>query len=301
MAKPVLPIFLSLFVVFAPATRAAEESCQITTANKIYHFGSESAGQPAPFHQSTCPHEVNQAFSELIFNGNGSLRAERIQQLLQTSYQGAVNIQPTSLNVFNLSNDLKTQFNLEANFHFRQLSSLDRRPLLFDEDAWVEFNCTSCQRTGEHTIQLTVRNSSSNQTTNRFVKGFVRAETAALVARSNLRVTNQGASGMEFELTTIETDRPENLFTDLSKLPFYRLNRPLNQGAPLQFSDLTPAPLVQPGTPAQVILNNGGLSLKTSAQPLRAGRYGETIQLRHPTTQKTLSGRVIDFNKVEVN
>lgn len=279
----------------------ADDSCAIETGHKVFHLGSQSSGQPLPFLHSNCPESVNRAFTELVLNGNGTLRAQQLVSLIEADHQKNLTITPELIMVTHLPEKLKRHFSLASNYNFRELSFLDRSPLLLGEGEWLEFSCGNCTQTGEHNIQLTIRNNESRNTQTRYVKTKVMARTSALVASSNLRVSNENASLRDFTIEEVETLRPENLFMDTSKLAFYRLNRPLNRGDQLQHHDLTPATLVQPGTTVQVILKSGNLSLKTTANPMRPGRFGESVQLRHPTTNKTITGKVIDFNKVEVN
>lgn len=277
-----------------------QETCFIETRSKIYHLGPDTKEQPLPYLKSTCSEEINRNFVGLIMNSSGVISAEALATQFQDSDFQHVKIKPDRVNVFNLKNVLKNSFALGDTLTFNQIKISDQSPLLFDENEWIEFSCPQCQTTGEKNILITITNSFDGKKSSRYLNARINANVAALVASSNLRVSNQAAQKEFFESSTIETDKPELLFTDLSTLSFFRLNRPLSQGEPLKHSDLTPAQLVQPGTQATVTLVTNGLSLTSVAMPLKSGRYGETVQLRALDTNRIILGKVIDFNKVEV-
>ncbi len=236
----------------------------------------------------------------LVTSSTGQVQASHLAESLLQQTGRKISIHPERVRIFNLAEILKRQFNLNSMMNFRQLNFLDRTPLLLSDEESMDFECSACENTGEKTIKITLRNPLEGNHSSRFLKARVMTNTKALVAHQNLRVSNQAVEVAQFKTENIETDKPELLFQDGQTLNFYRLNRPLNAGEALKFSDLTPAPLIQPGTQAQVILQNQGFTLKTVANPLKSARFGETVQLRHPKTQKMIIGKVIDYNKVEV-
>lgn len=236
----------------------------------------------------------------LVTNSSGPVQASHLAESLRQQTGRKISITPERVRIFNLAEILKSQFGLDHKMFFRQLNFLDRNPLILASEESMDFDCSACESTGEKTIKITLRNTLEGTQSSRFLKAKVVTSTKALVANQNLRVSNQAAQSTQFKTEIIETDKPELLFQESPTLAFYRLNRPLNAGEALKFSDLTPAPLIQPGTQAQVILQNQGFTLKTVANPLKSARFGETVQLRHPKSQKIIIGKVIDYNKVEV-
>jgi flagella basal body P-ring formation protein FlgA len=291
-------IILSILFSF---TALSSESCRIETRSKIYHVGTTAKDQPLLYLSSSCSELVNRSFIELLKNSSGVINAKTLALQITNDQDHEVQISPERINVFNLSDVLKRSFNLSESLNFDDIKITDQSPLLFNENEWIEFSCPQCNSTGEKNIRITITNSFDGNTTSRYLNAKLKARVEALVASSNLRVTNQSADLNSFTTQTIETDKPENLFTDLKTLNFFRLNRPLVHGEALKHSDLTPAPLVQPGTQATVILVSNGLELSSLAMPVKSARFGETVQLRALDSNRIILGKVIDFNKVEVN
>lgn len=292
---------MRIFVLFILSLSLAQaHECEIKTHSKIYHLGVDQDQQPSLYHFSNCPNDVLKSFRTLLLASSGTTNAQALAQLIQENTTEQVLITPDRIQIFDLSLAIEEKLQLDQHWVIRNLATLDQKAVLLNEDEWLDIHCDHCHRSGERNLQIIIQSSSTGKKITRYAKAEFKIRTQALVAKANLRASMENLKKEDFEIQLVESIKPENFFVDYDKLIFYRLNRPLSQGESLQHSDLTPSHLVQPGTPAKVILRRGGLSLSTLATPLRSGRFGETIQLINPDSQKMIMGKVVDFNKVEV-
>lgn len=276
--------------------------CEITTSAKVYHFGADSKEQPSLFQHSTCPGQINEQFQRVLTNSNGPVSAEHLASLISEKSEKTkkVLIKPERIRVYSLIQLLSERIQLRDNQVLRNLSLLDKGSLLLSENEQLMIQCQNCRELGELNIELVINQVSLGKLSSRWLKANQLVKTPALVALSPQRVSHNPLQRQQFQIQTIETAKPQDYFVDQEKLPFYRLNRPLAAGSAIKHSDLAGVNLVNAGTPAKVFLKNANLSISRTAHPIRGGKFGEMVQLRNPQTNKTILGKVIDFNKVEV-
>ncbi|MCR9204095.1 MAG: flagellar basal body P-ring formation chaperone FlgA [Halobacteriovoraceae bacterium] len=164
----------------------------------------------------------------------------------------------------------------------------------------LSVECALCQNTGEKTIKLELANAVNNRYKNFWIKAEVAVKTQALVSEANLKVDNSPLSPRQFKLKTLYSSKPEKFFLSKDKIVFYKVNKPINKGEMLIYSDLTPVNLVQMGRPVSVILKSKALQLEGSAIATQSGKLGERIRLKNKRTNKVIIGKIIGFNKAEV-
>jgi flagellar basal body P-ring formation protein FlgA len=72
---------------------------------------------------------------------------------------------------------------------------------------------------------------------------------------------------------------------------------------PIQFDVKSSKPetaLVIARRPVTLVVRAGGLTVEAAGEALQDGREGETVQVRNATTKKTLRGRVVAADRVEI-
>lgn len=217
----------------------------------------------------------------------------------------------TSNNNFKLSNEFKIQTLgefLNENIRLpKEWKLINAKPTAGTKGLLVKNNkeslsveCALCQNTGEKTIKLGLTNAVNNRYINFWVKAKVAVKTQALVSETNLKVDNSPLSPRQFKLKTLYSSKPEKFFLSKDKIIFYKVNKPINKGEMLVYSDLTPVNLVQMGRPVSVVLKSKDLQLEGSAVATQSGKLGERIRLKNKRTNKVIIGKIIGFNKAEV-
>ncbi|MCF8057995.1 MAG: flagellar basal body P-ring formation chaperone FlgA [Bacteriovoracaceae bacterium] len=190
--------------------------------------------------------------------------------------------------------------NREWRFINTSLVGTNESIVTVNEGQSINVDCSLCKNTGEKNVKIELRDPIKGSYKAFWSKGDLAAKTTALVCLDNLNVNNQPLSPRFFREKITYSTRPDQFFTSAPQTVFYKLNKAKVKGEAIHFQDLTPVNLVKMGNPVTVILRNESLSLEGSAIPGQSGRLGERIRLKNVRTQKTIIGKVIDFNKVEV-
>ena len=291
-----------LFLLSSIISTYASEDCHIKTYNKIYKtFDNDFQKSKKVIKSDNCSKTQQKAFIQFILNANGSLHNSQAEKIIKSLYNEDIKISPNRIAVYSLDKILKNNFNPNSNWHWNEVKLTSRETVIvLDQDESISFTCTNCEYSGSKNVKAVISNSITGRYKYDWLNGSIVIKTKALVPINNLAVNNQSLSKKLFTEEYVYLKSPENLFTNLNALHFYKLNKPLKSGKSLSFRDLIPVSLVKVGLPTKVILKSRHLSLSSIAKPMKNGHFGELIQLRHPKTNKTIMGKVIDFNKVVV-
>lgn len=164
----------------------------------------------------------------------------------------------------------------------------------------LSLECNNCSHTGSKTIKGTIVNPIDNSYKSLWFKGDLAVKTKSLVVSENIGVSNQPLSPSQLEVKTIYSKNPDRLFTNINQIVFYKLNKGKSKGEAIHYSDITPVNLVRVGQPVTILLKKNSLRLEGKATPHQSGKLGQVIRLKNNRTNKTVIGKIVDFNKVEV-
>lgn len=294
-------IFVLFLAFFISLGAGANEVCHLKTYAQVFHSGSaDQVGLSDFITETTCPSEVQKKFKEIAFSFKGPLYNDYLLKNFSEELSNFdVELEPRKIEVSSIEDLLKKSIDLPKNWGWSDIRILNQAQiLLLTSQEKIALKCTNCQNSGSKNIEVTITNSLSGVARKEWINATIVIKAKALVAKVSLAVNNQPLSANDFEIKTVESVRPERFFTDAENLPYFKLNKPIAQGTALENTDITPINLVTTSHPVQVIFKNNDMVLSGVAQALRAGKMGETIQLRNPSSQKTILGKVIDFNKV---
>jgi|GEM_PF-2336650 len=164
----------------------------------------------------------------------------------------------------------------------------------------ISIHCDNCNQPGNRSLKIVRSNPISGKTDQQWAKVEVAVKGNSLIAKQNIPVNNKALNPSDFEERSFYSTNPEKFFTNKSQLVFYKLNKAITQGSSLNFSDISSINLIKMGRPVRVILRSGTLILQSKAVANQSGKLGDVIRLRNLSTNKTIIGKVTDFNKVEV-
>ncbi len=164
----------------------------------------------------------------------------------------------------------------------------------------LSFECLHCENTGKKNLKAIITNSITNNIRAVWFNATLAVKSKSLIATRNLSLNNQSLNPSDFKIITTYSENPSQLFTKRDQLLFYKLNKGKSKGEAITFNDITPINLVSVGRPVTILLNTKGLTLEGKATPHQSGKLGQVIRLKNNRTNKTIIGKVVDFNKVEV-
>jgi len=92
-----------------------------------------------------------------------------------------------------------------------------------------------------------------------------------------------------------------NSLTDTQQVIGYMAKRPLKAGQVLRVSDLVMAPVVKKNDLVRLVVQSGQMTLSAQGKVLQDAAIGQTVRVMNVTTNRQLSGTVIDAGTVSVN
>ena len=245
-----------------------------------------------------CNTETTLKFLKSIQEAKGVITERLASELLNQK----IKLKPSSVKIINFNEYARESiFNNRDWYFFANIKSgLSDSIIGVDSNESFSVSCSSCNETGNKNIKLSIYNPLSSSKRSVWISGKTLIKTQALVARRNIGFNEPSITPSTFSLKEVYSDKPEQFFVNQSKLPFYKVNKSIKKGSPLKFNDLHSIYLIKSGKPATVLYNSKTLKLSTTAMPLRSARLGETVPLKNQKTNKTIIGKVIDFNKVAI-
>lgn len=295
---------LILIALFLFASTSYAKECSIVSFDKIYYVGTKGAkSHSSLIKESDCPSKIKTAFITKIYQSSGLLTSKVLNY--DESFKKAgfkVNLTPSRIRVSNLKDSLKQNFNLGNLWSFSKLKFLNKSTsLALSKEDSLSFSCEFCHTTGEKNISLTVFNPIKNYSKTHWASATVLVSTKVLIPSRPISPSEPQLTPSDFKLKSLSVTRPEKYFTNLEQLVFYKVNKPIASNEGLLFTDLVPVNLVSAGTPTKIILRSKTLQVQGTAIPSQSGKLGEVIKLRNPNTNRMITGKVIDFNKVMVD
>ncbi len=289
---------LAILITFSTINPVfANGLCHIKSSSRIILVDSKKLAFSDIAKAENCKPETQIRFLEMISSASGSLRADMIKE----NFSEKVKITPRVIRINTLNTILGNRYNTFDKWVWTDIKFVSGKSAIrLTQNEKLDFNCDFCKNLGNKSINMVIVDPLKASNRTEWFNASLKVEATALVSNDDIQVTADGLNPASFIEKTILTAKPENFFTNKSKLLFYKLTRPLQKGEPLMFNHITPANLVRQGRAATIILKNSTMSLSGKAMPLSNGKIGEIIQLRNQKSKKVMVGKVIDFNKVVI-
>ena len=237
---------------------------------------------------STCPKKISHDISSLLSRSQGTLTNRHLERILKQK----VKIKPQKITVTPLREALLQQNPLPKNWYFIK-PQLDGNAVAYASSQQPKIVCHDCSLTGSKRFQVNIGEKTV------WGKVKVAIQTDVLITTSSISA-NASIPPTGIRTKKLYSTSPEKFFKRKGHIHFYKTNKAIREGTPIKTSDLTGVNLVHANRPAKLILNSNYLNLSSTALPLRAGKIGDTIQLKTMKNNKTIVGKVVNFNKVRV-
>lgn len=285
-------------VSFISTTSFAAE-CSIEFYSKIYKINNSAVQIKDYVKKNSCPESTLFKLNKFIQNVDGVIHASIIKEELNNLHQD-IDILPNKISVHALDNFLKDKLFSASELSLTQIKSLENKSAIaLNETENLEVVCNNCSSLGEKNIQLIIKSPISATQKNFWLYGKLVTPVEVLKAKSNINFQQTSLNAADFSVEKIYTDKPEDYVVDLKNLNFYKPNRIILQNAYLTRMDILAVNLVNYGSPVKALYKINGLTLEKNFMPTRSARFNETVELNGAQNKK-LYGKVVDFNKVEI-
>ncbi len=280
-----IKIFITLIFISFNAL-----SCEIVSYAQIIKINSVIDDQIIK--STTCNEETNQAFINFIKNSDGLVSSHLLGQMISNT-EDSFKLSPKTIKVRRLDEEIQSK--LSHDYIVEDLKSLyGTSTFNLDEFDSFSIECSQCDKLGQQNIKLILKDRTYWLTAKIGKKMIIYKTSRQINSQEQLLLPK------DFEIEEITTFKPDSYFLNIDSIKYYRNNRVLSKGTPLRTYHLTSKNLIQYGQKVSVNIKNKSVQLKTSGIAKKAGKFGDFINIENPTSHKTFLGRVIDYNKVEV-
>ncbi len=281
---------------------AWSKPCQIDIYPKSYLLTNISSKLTKTLiKKSTCENSINNELIRFLIDTKGNTSGKQISRVFSSLVNQKIKITPDRITIFKLEDYLTERLSFTKNWYIKNIKVPSHlSAITLEENENMNVDCPSCSYPGNKSIRLVINNTLEGTNKYHMLNAKLQVKTMALVPRGIIKIDNQPLSKSMFKKEEVFTDNPSALFTNINSLVFYKVNKSINNRA-LLINDLVAVSLVKAGMPTSVVLDNGVISLKSTATPLRSAKFGETVQLRSSRSNKIIVGKVIDYNKVSVS
>ena len=296
-----MKLVLITIILFTTFTAWAKP-CKISVFPKIYTI-RENTGLLTKeiIKKSDCKSSTNREFIKFLTTTKGVVSAKQLTRMFKSMANKDVQLTPSKISIYKLEDFLTERIAFSKSWFVKEINtSRKNASVVLDEGENLHVDCPSCNFPGSKSIRVVIQNPIKN--TNRFqmLSAKVLIKTIALVPRGVIQVDNLALSSRMFKEQEVYVDNPAHIFTNKKALVFYKVNKPLTGEKALLLNDLVSISIVKAGTPVNILLSHDGISLSSTAIPLRSGKFGDVIQLRSSRSKKIIVGKVIDYNKVAI-
>lgn len=287
-----------IIILFIPLILHAENStCYIKSFAWILKTVPSPNNVEDYVKDSNCPLEVQKNIVKIISELSGTSKAKYIEESIHESYGRFVKILPLEITIVDLNSflidELKKQ-NSDLVIKSSQFTN-DVRLLHFNQTPKSEIKCIQClDKSGPGLYELKLNNSSY------WVKTSHSYFKKALVAKRNIINDLRALKPQDFEEKIVEVSDPSDLFTESNRLVFYRASRPIESGKPLLISNLVENFVINTGQNVEIIYKSDDLKLSLKGTSLTNAKIGESVTVKSQFSIRHISGKAIDFNKVEI-
>jgi len=293
---------LILFLISFCAT-AESQTCGVQLFSKVYRLeNNQSLNSSDIIQASDCDSMVLNKISQLVSGSNGTISADFLKREVAKDFNNInLEISPRKTALLDLNTTMREQLTGGTNLYFLDTKSLNGlRTVGLVEGEQLKVNCESCSTFGEKNLKLDITNPIANSTRTLWFSSKIMAKVKVFKARRNISFQQKHLEADDFYADEIYSLSPDNVVTSLENIHFYKSNKTIIQGAVVSNMDLQAVNLVNFGTPVSLTLKNANINLSRKAIPNRSALFGETIELKNPSNNKVITGKVVDYNKVVI-
>lgn len=276
---------------------SASLACEIHLPSHLILF-SVNTDVSQSFQSSGCSDELVKEVSTILNSVEGKITSFQFEEILKTKNLVA-HIEPKLINVQYLKQLVRDQLLLPPGVQLRSAEAIHAQNFLsLSPGDVVNIECTGCLFGAQQPINVNIIGFDGSHKSLPVKADFKKMVRAYRLRASHAAFSTLDASSLQEEY--IESIPFTDLITDLEKLKFYKLNKPIRAGEVLRLSDLNAINLVRAGFNTEVIIENELVKIKTHGISRSNGSLGDFVEVFHPQKNKKYQGRVIDINKVSV-
>jgi flagella basal body P-ring formation protein FlgA len=268
-------------------------ACVVNGSEQVY-IVNENVHNSFTFEQ--CSSDIQEKFIELVESADGSIN----QKVLYVQGLTGIELKPKKMRIRRLGDVVASRSNLMSNKRVKIVTNnIDRKLLNLNEENFLESTLIQPTVSGIQNIKLT-KSINGQHVYSQWIKVKTETLTTVAIAKESLSINFNGLDTNNIKFTQKYVESPSDYITDLEKVKYKRLNKPVSKGEAIKHSNLTSITVVKYGQPINVLVNHKGLNLKMMATPMQNGFLGDTIKLKNTKSNKIFFGKVTDINTARI-
>ena len=281
-----IPKALIILALITQRSFGVPTTCQVKFFPKVVYIGEKGLIPTNELIEtSNCPIELQKKVHELVLNSQGPLKASYLKKAIGDSLE----ITPEQFELIPLA----SMINLPENWLWENIEILGGKKAIQGTEVFA--SCPSCTSLGKKVIEIRIDNKTF------WANGELRAFAPALISKTTIPSNKEVLSKDDFSLINKPLLNPDDYFTSLEDIQFYKLNQDLPAGTLLKKSNIRKIDLIRPGNPVTLSLISDGISIKGTGIPMSSGKIGDQVKIKSQKNNAILYGKVIGENAVSVN
>ena len=282
-----------------------EEKCRLQTFSKILFFQRPTKIEHVQdlVKDSNCLKESLWTVFDTIQSIDGKISSKHLNRLIKEN-DGVIKVDliPKSVDILHLDNIIATKVFLEKKLNIEKVKVIDPIYAIgLKKLSEVQFECHACNTVGPKNLNITYTRPLSNYRRNIWATIKISKLQKVVVAASDIWPFSGRDLKEDVELLPFNIEDSKQYIRSISDLSYFKVNKYIKKGTPLEHSDLVARKLVRAGKLTQVVVEQDGFKLQIDAIAKQSGKYGDFVHLYNPDSKKKIRGQVIDFNKVRVD
>ncbi len=290
-------ILLIFFLIITLQVKAEVTSvCSLNNPSQILVFPQAKAEHFFSWFSGNCSSDFKLNLLEIVKTGEGKLDLRAMAQ----RFHAQVQLKSPQMNILQLEKFVHEKMNMEDNFHLFNLKSLNSKSFaVLSSDSVIELSPLDPQRMGNKQLAISIYSPNNKGKDTLWFSGTLKKNIKGFIAKNTLTFQDK-ISRNDFQETTIWTDTPQDILTDMNNIHFYRPTRNISKGTVLSNNAIISRQLVAPGKPVKILFQSGGLKIEAMGIARQSGSINQTVELYNPKNNKRIYGTVTGEHQVRV-
>lgn len=286
-----------VFFILSSLSIASVFSCEINTYSNIVFLQNTNLKTNQAYKKSNCSEKINKLFLEYLKESQGTIETKNLVRYLKNP---DMKITPARIAVRSLRNILINELNFDNNYKWETLNEVNNQLIIaYDHEDDIRFLCRRCNHLGKNNLKVLINRYNGKKNVF-WVKGNILSQVKSFVATRDLPALKSINPSSDFREEVIYSKKPSDFLIDKDILKYSKLSRSINKGLPLQRNQIIPIKLVKAGAVVNVNLKSDQIQLSSKAAAINSGKLNDIIRVRNFKTGRVIQGRIVDYNKIEV-
>ncbi len=295
-------IKLTIFLFLFSTSIFARPKCRVELYKEYLILKHTKIPNDLFKNESTCPDEVLKQFKSIfIFNKKNISEAQINKDLYSKLKPYYIEMEPKLVSFKTIDQVVNSKKLIKNNLLWKNFKVNSRRSIYpIREGSQLLIEAQDSQEPGKNkNLNIVINNPFIQTSTTIHLNADLLKKQIIWKAKNKIQNQSERLSKKLFYKTNSYTHLSDAI-NDINFIKFKKLNKSLKKNETLKISDLVHDYIVRPGQPTTAVFNSNKLSVITKVRAFKSGKLGEFIYVENIKSKTKIIGKVIDYNKVEI-